>query len=232
VDLQPPLRCRLNIPVRTEQRHDKRRANRNSGQIGWGANFGGSNDNLAIHGIPLSGVDYTSARGLRRRCQLLVPEYLNERLGSDHQVIGFRRQLALGRVYYGGFQDSGFAVTSLAKCMALPGFGDLRIDHELLISTARLLGLFHSDRTTTFRSSATIRAMVTVRGSGRNSYFDWARAVADWIATEYNNQSSPSTFYTLLPENIAINVTPLVSILYVNQTQQLPRWGAVAPPLP
>ena len=41
---------------------------------------------------------------------------------------------------------------------------------------------------------------------------------ADWIATEYANQSSPSTFYQLSPEGFAIN--PISATLYAGQTQQ------------
>jgi RHS repeat-associated protein len=42
---------------------------------------------------------------------------------------------------------------------------------------------------------------------------------ADWIATEYNNQSVPGTFYALQPENAAA-VVPGTEILYGGQTQQ------------
>jgi RHS repeat-associated protein len=42
---------------------------------------------------------------------------------------------------------------------------------------------------------------------------------ADWISTEYNNESSPSTFYQLSDENEAA-VTPTSVILYSSQTQQ------------
>jgi RHS repeat-associated protein len=41
----------------------------------------------------------------------------------------------------------------------------------------------------------------------------------DWISTEYNNESSPSTFYQLSDENEAA-VTPTSVILYNSQTQQ------------
>ena len=55
-------------------------------------------------------------------------------------------------------------------------------------------------------------------GSGFASYRDWnglidearistAARSADWVATEYNNESSPSTFYTLYPEN-TVKVVP------------------------
>ena len=45
---------------------------------------------------------------------------------------------------------------------------------------------------------------------------------ADWIKTEYNNQISPSTFYTIFPENTAsVNITPAATLgLYASQTQQ------------
>ena len=43
----------------------------------------------------------------------------------------------------------------------------------------------------------------------------------DWIATEYNNQSSPSTFYAISSENTqAIGVSPASNTLSYSQTQQ------------
>ena len=47
----------------------------------------------------------------------------------------------------------------------------------------------------------------------------------DWIATEYNNQSSPSKFYSLYPENISGSV-PSTATLYASQSQQ---FNAIAP---
>jgi len=41
---------------------------------------------------------------------------------------------------------------------------------------------------------------------------------SDWISTEYGNQSSPSTFYAISTENVAIN--PTSKILYGGQSQQ------------
>ena len=41
---------------------------------------------------------------------------------------------------------------------------------------------------------------------------------ADWIATEYSNQSSPVTFYSLSPEDVEIS--PVLSLLYNSQSQQ------------
>jgi RHS repeat-associated protein len=40
----------------------------------------------------------------------------------------------------------------------------------------------------------------------------------DWIATEYNNQGSPTAFYTVSTENVAIN--PVSATLYNSQSQQ------------
>jgi len=42
---------------------------------------------------------------------------------------------------------------------------------------------------------------------------------ADWIATEYNNESSPSIFYTLSAEN-AVEVSPASVNLYASQSEQ------------
>ena len=42
---------------------------------------------------------------------------------------------------------------------------------------------------------------------------------ADWIATEYTNQSSPATFYALYPEN-TVQVLPATVTLYAFQSQQ------------
>jgi RHS repeat-associated protein len=44
---------------------------------------------------------------------------------------------------------------------------------------------------------------------------------ADWIATEYNNQNSPSTFYTLSGENTgALSIAPPAATLHASETQQ------------
>ena len=47
----------------------------------------------------------------------------------------------------------------------------------------------------------------------------------DWIATEYNNQSAPSLFYEVNPENIVSSVPSTVA-LYASQTEQ---FSAIAP---
>jgi RHS repeat-associated protein len=49
----------------------------------------------------------------------------------------------------------------------------------------------------------------------------------DWVQTEYNNQSSPSTFYVLHPEN-AEEVNPATVSLYDSQSQQFTVLGSVA----
>ena len=47
---------------------------------------------------------------------------------------------------------------------------------------------------------------------------------ADWIATEYNNQSSPATFYALGGEDgsapVSVSVSPSAAVLRDGQTQQ------------
>ncbi len=46
----------------------------------------------------------------------------------------------------------------------------------------------------------------------------------DWIKTEYNNQGSPSTFYTFNPASAALVVPPAIS-LYAAQSQQFAATG-------
>src|SRR5207249_4833764 len=51
----------------------------------------------------------------------------------------------------------------------------------------------------------------------------------DWIAAEYANQTSPSTFYSIGTENgVTIGVTPATATLYSGQSQQFtaPVFGA------
>jgi RHS repeat-associated protein len=50
---------------------------------------------------------------------------------------------------------------------------------------------------------------------------------SDWVQTEYNNQSSPSTFYALHPEN-AEEVIPGTVSLYDSQSQQFTIMGSAA----
>jgi hypothetical protein len=47
---------------------------------------------------------------------------------------------------------------------------------------------------------------------------------SDWIAAEYNNQSSPSTFFTFSPENTT-GIAPNAVTLYSNQSQQFTAPG-------
>jgi RHS repeat-associated protein len=45
---------------------------------------------------------------------------------------------------------------------------------------------------------------------------------ADWIATEYSNQSSPSTFFNLSQEGVRlVEISPVSTMLYGSQSQQL-----------
>ena len=52
---------------------------------------------------------------------------------------------------------------------------------------------------------------------------------ADWIATEYNNQSSPSTFYAIYPENSGTIAVPQTVDLYGGQIQQFNLTGVCNP---
>ena len=47
---------------------------------------------------------------------------------------------------------------------------------------------------------------------------------SDWVQTEYNNQGSPSTFYTLYPRSTAV-VAPSTASLYASQSEQFAVTG-------
>ncbi|MGA2084000.1 MAG: DUF2341 domain-containing protein [Terracidiphilus sp.] len=64
-----------------------------------------------------------------------------------------------------------------------------------------------------------------LEGSFDEFRFSNSARSADWITTEYNNQSSPSTFYALYPEN-AVGVVPATANLYADQSQQFTATGA------
>jgi len=72
-------------------------------------------------------------------------------------------------------------------------------------------------------------------GSNSNGYLDEVRVsnvvrTADWIATEYNNQNSPATFYSLSPEQDV--VVPASVGLSASESQQftVPLLGDCASP--
>jgi RHS repeat-associated protein len=64
-----------------------------------------------------------------------------------------------------------------------------------------------------------------LEGSFDEFRFSNSARSADWITTEYSNQSSPSTFYALYPEN-AVGVVPATANLYAGQSQQFAALGA------
>jgi len=68
-----------------------------------------------------------------------------------------------------------------------------------------------------------------------NAYIDEVRfssvaRTADWIATEYNNQSSPSTFYAYGATGIASRPATTASVATINQTSTAPGWYSTGGP--
>ncbi len=140
-------------------------------------------------------------------------------------------------VYYG----SQLGVETQGDAAFLPWSNDGNWHHFVLVmpaggsTTANILMYLDGVLQTPSGGSQTLNtiaadfAVGTVAGAHGNSNFNGlvdevrvsgsARS-SDWIASEFANQSSPSTFYSLLPENAPINISPPVSFLYINQTQQ------------
>ena len=58
-----------------------------------------------------------------------------------------------------------------------------------------------------------------VQGNLEEFHFSNIARSGDWIATEYANQSSPSTFYEVYPENL-VGVVPSAAALFASQSEQ------------
>ena len=86
-----------------------------------------------------------------------------------------------------------------------------------------------TDATPAYHLTFGVDGAESARGNFLNGSLEEARVSniarsAGWIATEYNNQSSPSAFYILLPE-LSEGVAPESSILYAGQSQQFSTVG-------
>jgi len=77
-----------------------------------------------------------------------------------------------------------------------------------------------------YLANAASAGQTTSPYSGSTAEFRISNTVrsSDWIATEYNNQGSPSTFFTLSPEG-PIGITPPSASLYANQSEQFAAPG-------
>jgi RHS repeat-associated protein len=193
-----------------------------SGQIAGAANLAGSGDNLGIQSIPLNGVDYTISSWFHTPLPGTGSwNTLTRGVNYDHQVLVHEGDWHLG-AYSGGFVDSGFAVSSLPN-----GW------HSLTASATASGTIFYVDGARVgaipLKSNADVSFLGNYQGGGQQlGQMDEVRIStgiarsADWVATEYNNQSSPAAFYTVGSEGIAISVglTPAMAALYASQTQQ------------
>jgi RHS repeat-associated protein len=171
-----------------------------SGQINGAANFHTSSDNLAITTIPLSGTDYTvSAWFTVPLANTGAWNTLTRGINNDHQVLVNEANWHLGSYANqgAGFWDSGFAISSLSN-----GW------HHLVAAATAGTTTFYVDGANVgaipFQSSAEISFLGNYQGGGQQ--FGIADEIristgvarsADWVATEYANESSPSTFFTV-----------------------------------
>jgi hypothetical protein len=170
------------------------------GQIGWAANFAGTTDDLAIQSIPLGGADYTISAWFN----MPFPDTgswntLTRGLNTDHQVLVDEGNWHLGSYgnQDGGFWDSGFNVSTLSN-----GW------HYLVADGHQGTTLFYVDGglvgSIPFQSTSDISFLGNYQGGGQQfGGTDELRIStgiarsASWIATEFNNQGSPSTFYSV-----------------------------------
>jgi len=182
-----------------------------SGQIGNAANFAGSNDNLAIRSIPLAGVAYTVSTWFSTPLPNTGSwNTLIRGVNNDHQVIVSENNWHLGAFsnHGTGFLDSGFAVNTLSN-----GW------HYLVVAATGSTSTFYVDGiqvgTVPFKSAAEISYLGNYQGGGqqfgKTDEFRISTGVAhsaDWITTEYHNQSSPSNFFYVSPAEY-VGTTPI-----------------------
>ncbi len=201
-----------------------------SGEIGGALDFAGYGDNFAIRSIPLNSAAYTVSAWFNTPLPTTGSwNTLTRGASGDHQVIVSEANWHLGSFgnAAGGFFDSGFAVNSLSN-----GW------HHLAAAATGNITTFYVDGaqvgTIPFQSSADIAFLGNYQGGGQQ--FGEADEIristglarsADWIAAEYSNESSPTTFYTLSSEDLdnTEQVNPGAVTLYAAQNQQFAMLG-------
>jgi Tfp pilus assembly protein PilV len=176
-----------------------------AGQIDGAANFAASTDRLAITNISLSGVAYTISVWFNIPLPSSCSSFCTLTRGSnDHQVLVNPSNL-LGEYDNAGgtaFHSSGFNVTTLSN-----GW------HYLTAEVSGSNTNFYTDGilvgTSNIKSNDNITNIGNYQGGGQ----PWGKTdefrvsniarSADWIRTEYKNQSSPNTFL-----NVGTEQTP------------------------
>ena len=195
-----------------------------AGQIDGGANFANSSDDIAINSIALSGVNYTVSAWFNWPLPANGSwNTLTRGASADHQVIVLESNWHLGAYDSAtgtGFNDSGFAMNTLSNgwhYLTAVGSGS---GTTYYIDGAKVGAI-------TFRSNSQVSYLGNYQGGGQQ----WGKTdeirvsttarSADWIASEYNNQSSPATFYSVYAEGqTGVVVSPGAATLYGSQQQQ------------
>lgn len=179
-----------------------------TGQIDGAVNFTASGDRLTFSSISLSGVVYTISAWIKTPIAAVSDGFntlfRGPLAGGDHQILVRNSDNKLGgydNAGAGGFKDSGFVVTTLSAGWHYL-VGVTNTTDTFVYIDGILVG------TIPWKSSGAIDVIGNYYGSGLQQwgYADEVRIStgvarsADWILTEYNNQSSPSTFYSISGE--------------------------------
>ncbi|MFA6306193.1 MAG: DUF2341 domain-containing protein [Patescibacteria group bacterium] len=173
-----------------------------AGQMDGGANFPNSTDRITISSISLASGVYTISTWFKTPFPTTNYTTLT-RGNNDHQVLTQVTTRLLGAYDNAGgtnFHSSGFDVSTLSN-----GW------HYLTAETSGTNTVFYIDGgsvgTADWRSTADIISLGNYQGGGQQwGYTDELRIstgiarATGWITTEYNNQSSPATFYNLTAE--------------------------------
>jgi RHS repeat-associated protein len=113
-----------------------------------------------------------------------------------------------------------YVTVTLDQNAAPNGLGTLYINGQPNITQAGYIGQSGDDSAEAayLGNAACYWICNSLTGSADEFRISNTARSGDWITTEYNNQNSPSTFYTLSPEGVALS--PRSVTLYGSQTQQ------------
>ena len=215
-----------------------------TGKIDGGASFTGSS--AASISLPTSGSEWNFSGDMTLSAWV-------ETTGNGLIAIQLQNDNPLGYLSVGGTTDGGNSNDAVAYFRtntggALVASGNSVVndghwhDIQAVRSTGQAVSIYVDgllETTTPYTDSGQISTSggaANIGGGGNyafNGSIDEARIsniarTGDWIATEYKNQSSPSTFYTLYSEN-AQAVLPASASLYASQIQQFTATGICGP---
>ena len=206
-----------------------------TGLIGGAANFSGSSQDILLGNLGLRPVKGTISMWVQAPALANYPNAFSTSFGtgvcSGNTAIRF--ELNSAGVFGAATGDSSCDLNGVTMSSAFTAnawhYATVTWDSSLSTETGYLDGVLDQTITNTFWP---VNFDAVTIGAGFDSSRYWKGQVdevrisnairsADWIAAEYKNQGSPSTFYSIGAENtVSVSVSPASAVVYGSQTQQ------------